>query len=78
MQLHLEYSVQFWTLQYENDIKVLESIQKRAIGLEGIVCMERLRTLRLSSLKRRRLINDLIALYNFLRSAERGARLFPR
>lgn len=38
----------FWAPQYENDVNVLESIQRRAIklviGLDGMSCEERLRT----------------------------------
>lgn len=65
---HLEYCVQFWTLQYKNGVKILECVQRRAAKLitvrEGT---ERLRTLWLSSLEERRLRGNLVALCIFPR-----------
>jgi len=49
------YHVWFWAPQFEEDVKVLECIQRRAIklvtGLEGMSCEEWLRTLGLSTLE---------------------------
>ncbi|KAJ7425675.1 rna-directed dna polymerase from mobile element jockey-like [Pitangus sulphuratus] len=82
--LHLGRGIlDFWSLQYKKDIKLLESVQRRAMkmvkGLEGKPYEEWLRSLGLFILEKRRLRGDLIAVYDFFLRGRGGADtdLFP-
>ena len=84
VRLHLKYRVQIWSSQCRRNMGLLEHIQRRFVkmihGMEELSHEDRLRELGLFSLERRRLRDDLIAAFQYLKESCRkeGDRLFGR
>ncbi|KAJ7425490.1 hypothetical protein BTVI_02754 [Pitangus sulphuratus] len=76
---HLEYCVPVWAPQYEKDIKLLESIQRRAMRMVKVLeekpYEELLRALALFSPEetQRRLRGDLTVVFNIFTRGRREA-----
>ena len=60
-----------WNPQYRRDVDILERIQRRATkmiqGVEHLNCKDRLRELGLFSLEKRRLWENIIATFQYLK-----------
>ena len=70
---HLEYSVQSWCPHLQQDIDVLEAVQRRAVrmisGLSGSY-EEKLRQVGLTTLSERRIRGDMIQTYKILHQVD--------
>ncbi|KAK4810170.1 hypothetical protein QYF61_010482 [Mycteria americana] len=81
---YLECCIQLWGPQHKKDMDLLEQVQRRAMkmirGLEHLSYEDRLRELGLFSLQKRRLQEDLVADFQYLKGdyKKAGEGLFTR
>jgi len=72
---HLESRTQLWSPQHRKDMDLLEWVQRRTTNvirrLQHLSCEERPRELGLFSLEQRRLREDLIAAFQYVKGAYR-------
>ena len=77
MRPHLEYCVQFWSLQHKKETELLEWVQRRAVKMirevEHLSYTDRLRKPGLFSLKKRWLQRNFIAAFLYMKGAYRKA-----
>ena len=73
---HLDYAVQFWSPYHRMDIGVLESVQRRITkmieGIRNSSYEKRLKLSKLHSLERRRVRRDLIEVFKWVKSFNKG------
>jgi len=78
LRAHLEYCIQLWSPQHNKDMELLEQVQRRATkmirDLYHLSYEERLRELRLLSLEKRRLWEDLVLVFQYLKGVYRQDR----
>ena len=80
IRAHLEYAVSVWNPHYQTLIEKLEKVQKRAtklvITIKKLHYEERLRRLKLPTLKYRRIRDNMIELYKIFMLKYDSVRLY--
>ena len=81
---HLEFSVQAWAPYTQHDIDALESVQMKAVymvsGLRSVSYLDRLKELKMTTLKTRRKRFDLIEVFKIMNQLDdvRSSHWFDR